>query len=390
MQVFKLCMKIIKKHLPVLSIYVFVFVMVSLIMSANMASEQQKITSFNQRKTNVAFISEEDTPIIDGFKAELGTVANFVEISDTPDALQDALFFRSVSYILRIPEGFTTGFMNGEDVKIQKTVVPDSYSNIYIDLSIDKFFNTARLYVQNIKGISQEELVSNLKNDLAETSRVEVKTNGEKKENNNNLNYFFNYFSYSLLSVIIMGMTTLMLVFNKRDLKMRNGCSPISTTSMNLQFVMANLVFTFAAWLIMILLCMIVNFKSFFSPNTAYLVLNSFVFAFCCASISYLIGNLLKNEEAVSAVCNVIALGFSFISGAFVPQDLLGEQVLKIASFTPSYWFVKANNTIVRLSQFDFTHLKPVLSDMLIIVCFSVAFFAVALVIGKKQRYTGT
>lgn len=380
-------MNIIKKNLPILLIYVFVFIMVSLIMAANMTQDMEKITSFNRSKANIAFICEENSPLIDGFREELSKTANFVELPDETDALQDALFFRSVSYILRAPAGFTESFMNGEDVQLEKTFVPDSVSNTYIDLSIDKYFNTAKLYINSLEGITQEELVSHLKANLAETATVAVKTNGEKTENQTYANYFFNYLSYSLLSVIILGMGALMIVFNNRDLKLRNGCSPLTATSINLQFVLANLTFTFASWVIMILLCLAVNAKNSFNLNTLYFVLNSLVFAFCCAGISYLIGNLVKSPNAVSAVCNVVALGLSFISGAFVPQDLLGGPVLKIASFAPTYWFVKANNAIAGLSRFDYSHLKPVLSDMLIVVCFAVTFFAVALVVGKKRRY---
>ena len=122
--------------------------------------------------------------------------------------------------------------MNGEEVQLEKTIVPDSFSNMYIDLCIDKYFNAARVYVTSLDGITQQELVLHLKADLAETSLVEIKTNGEKKVDNSTANYFYNYLSYSLLSVIILGMSALMLVFNNRDLKLRNGCSPIPATSM--------------------------------------------------------------------------------------------------------------------------------------------------------------
>jgi ABC-2 type transport system permease protein len=380
-------MNIIKKNLGILMIYVVVFLSVSLIMSANMNQDLQKMVAFSPNKSYIAFISEEDSTLIDGFKEELGKIANFVELPDKTEALQDALFFRSVSYILRVPKGFTESFMNGEEVQLEKTIVPDSFSNMYIDLCIDKYFNAARVYVTSLDGITQQELVLHLKADLAETSLVEIKTNGEKKVDNSTANYFYNYLSYSLLSVIILGMSALMLVFNNRDLKLRNGCSPIPATSMNLQFVLGNLVFTFASWFVMILLCFLVNFKNSFNLNTVYFILNSFVFALCCASISYLIGNLIKSPNAASAVCNVVALGLSFISGAFVPQEQLGGSVLKIASLAPTYWFIKANNAIAVLSQFDFSHLKPIFSDMLILACFTVAFFSVALVIGKKRRY---
>lgn len=369
-------------------IYVFIFIGVSMIMSTNMTRELEMITTFNPNKTNIAFISEETSPLIDGFKEELSHIANFIELPDDPNALQDALFFRSVSYILRVPKGFTEGFMNGKNVQLEKTAVPDSFSNTYIDLCIDKYFNTARLYVNTVEGITGQELVEYLKADLTRNAVVTMKTGEKKTESLSNANYFFNYLSYSLLSVIILGMGALMLVFNRRDLKLRNGCSPVSATSMNLQFILANLVFTLGAWALMIGLCLVVNVKYIFSPNMAYFILNSLVFAFCCAGLSYLIGNLLKSSDAIPAVCNVVALGFSFISGAFVPQELLGTTVLKIASLTPAYWFVKANNTIVGLTQFDFPSLKPVLSDMLIVLCFAAAFFAVALVAGKKRRYS--
>lgn len=388
MQVFKLCMQILKKNLPIMLVYVFVFVLVSLIMAANMSKELEMITAFNPSKTNIAFISEETSPLIDGFKEELGHIANFVELPDETDALQDALFFRKVSYILRVPKGFTESFMKGENVQLEKTAVPDSFSNTYIDLCIDKYFNTARLYVNTIEGITEQELGEHLKADMAENTVVTMKTSEKKAADLSNANSFFNYLSYSLLSIIILGMGALMLVFNRRDLKLRNSCSPVSTTSINLQFILANLVFTIGAWAIMIGLCLAVNAKNIFNPNMVYLILNSLVFSFCCAGISYLIGNLLKSGEAIPAVCNVVALGFSFISGAFVPQELLGTTVLKIASLTPAYWFVKANNAIVGLTQFDFPSLKPVLSDMLIVLCFTAAFFAVALVAGKKRRYS--
>ena len=169
------------------------------------------------------FISEDNTPLVNGLKEELGNIANFVELPDKSDDLQDALFFRTVSYILRIPKGFTEGFMNGDDVKTEKTVVPDSFSNAYIDLCIDKYLNTAKLYVESFDGITQEELVSYLKEDLAESAPVDVKSNGHENTNHSYENYFFNYLSYSLLSVIVLGMGALMLVFNNRNIRMKTA-----------------------------------------------------------------------------------------------------------------------------------------------------------------------
>jgi ABC-2 type transport system permease protein len=381
-------MKIIKKNISSMFIYVGIFLAVSLIMSSSIANDQYNENDFTQIKMNISIISEESSPLIDGFKQELGKVANFVELPDETEALQDALYFRSVSYILRIPEGFTESFMHGENVQLEKTIVPNSISNTYIDLSIDKYFNTARLYVQQMKGITQEALVSHLQSDLAVSTSVKLQATGNNTDNHTYANYYFNYLAYTLLSILILGMTALMLVFNDHDLKKRNACSPLSANSANMQFILAALLYTLISWLVMIICCVIFNFKNSFNMNTVYFIINSLIFAICGASISYLIGNLVKGRNAISAISNVVTLGSCFISGVFVPQEFLGGSVLKIASFTPTYWFVKANNRIAELTQFDFSHVEPIISGMLIQVGFALAFFAVALVIGKEKRFS--
>jgi ABC-2 type transport system permease protein len=386
MQVFKLCLKILKKNIPSMLIYLIIFMVVSLIMSSATASDQQKDNIFTTVKSDIVFISEETSPLIDGLKNELGKIANFIEIPDETEALQDALYFRSVSYILRIPKGFTESFISGENVHLEKTTIPNSIGNTYIDLSINKYLNTAKLYIQHMNNITQESLSEYLQSDLAISTSVEMQTNSNYTKKHTLINYFFNYLSYTLISVLILGMSTLMLVFNNNDLKRRNVCSPLSANTVNMQFILATLLFTLVSWLVMVIFCFIFNYRDSFNNNTVYFIVNSFVFAICGASISFLIGNLVKSREAISAVSNVVTLGTSFISGVFVPQEFLGDTVLKIASFTPTYWYVDANNRIAELTQFDITHMEPVLRNMLIQFGFALAFFAIALVIAKHNR----
>lgn len=387
MQVFKLCLKILKKNLPLMLMYIGIFLTISLLMSSATESDQSKNDLFIQAKADAAFISEEQSVLIDGFKEELEKTVNFIELSDETEALQDALYFREVSYILRIPKGFTESLMTGGDVQIEKTVVPDSYSDRYIDIAVNKYFNAAKLYIAQVKGITQEQLAKNLKSDLSEETKVELKAISVETSKSSGSNYFFNYLAYTLLAVIILGMSSLMVVYNNHDLKRRNACSPISANRSNIQFVLAVLLFTVLSWLVMVLIYFVFHFKDSLNINTLYFLLNSIIFAICAASISYLIGNLIRSREAISAVNNVVTLGLSFISGVFVPQMLLGSSVLKVARFTPTFWYVRANNIIDELVRFDYAQVKPVLSCMLIELGFALAFFAVALVIAKKKRF---
>jgi len=388
MPVFKLCLKILKKQLPIMLVYLIVFLVISLLMSSFITKEQQRQdTLFTQAKSDIAFISEENTPLVKGFKQELGRVANFVELPDETEALQDALYFRKVTYILRVPEGFTESFMQGENAQLEKTAVPDSVSSTYLDLFIEQYFNTARLYVQQMENISQESLIQHLRYDLAAGASVELKTTGDQPLNHNFANYYFNYLAFSLLSVLILGMASLFLVFYDSDLLKRNACAPLSPSSVNLQFILAIMVFAVASWLVMVAFCLMFNFKNSWNLNTLFFVINSLVFALCGTGISFLIGNLVKSHHAIHAVNDVVTLGLCFISGVFVPMELIGDFVLKLASFTPTYWFVKANNRIAELTQFDFANLEPIFTSMLIQTGFALAFFAAAMLINKKRRF---
>ncbi len=387
MPVYKLCMKITKRNIPSLLIYIIVFLVVSSIMSSTAVKSIKEQVEFSRVKTNIAFISEEESPLVEGLKEELSKIADFVDLPDETEALQDALFFRKIVYILRIPQGFTRGFMNGENVALEKTIVPDSYSNAYIDLAIDKYLNTAKLYVQHMDNITQEELVSYIKKNLSEETKVEIPPS-EIKADLDYRNYFFNYLGYSLLSILILGMSALMLSYNDRDLKRKLACAPLSETTVNLQFILANLTFALVSWLIMIILCLIIDAKIIFTLNTFYFIISSLVFAFCGSGMGFLIGSVAKGSEAISAISNVVVLGSCFLSGVFVPAELLGSTALKIASFTPTYWYVKANNQIAQLTHFDFNYIKPVLSDISIVFCFGLAFFALSLVIRKNRRFS--
>ncbi|NLM53211.1 MAG: ABC transporter permease [Firmicutes bacterium] len=383
MQVFKLCLKILQKNIPSMLIYVIIFTAITIMMSTNTAKEQSDLL-FTDSKINLAFIAEEDTPLVRGLKGELAKRANFVQLPDEKEALQDALYFRKVSYILRIPKGFSANFMAGDNVQLEKTVVPNSFSNAYLDLSIEQYLNSARLYVEQLN-LPQEELVQYLEKDLARTAIVEL-AKGAQPAKRIFANHFFNFLAYTLLATLIQGMSSLMLIFHNLDLKQRNACSPLSTAAFNKQLFLSVLFFTVAAWAIMVTICLLFTLRDGFNLNTAYFLLNSFVFAVCGATISYLIGLVVKNATVIPAVCNVITLGLSFVSGVFVPMELLGDSVLKIASFTPTYWYVAANNHLASLTQFNLTTLQPFFYSLFIQLGFALAFFTMALVLGKSRK----
>ncbi|WP_303866444.1 ABC transporter permease [Acetobacterium wieringae] len=388
MQVYKAFFRIIQKNRGQILIYLVVFMVLALLLSGNYNPPQD--TDFTKVKVNIAFINnDEDSQLVDGLKTYLDENANLVDLPDDTQKLQDALFFRQVEYILRVPAGFTQGLLSGQDVQLEKTTVPDSTSNVYMDLLINKYLNTVKTYTTYTPGLTQEDLTRYVANDLAEQSDVTMLSNGSHSIYAEKSSYYFNYLSYSLFAILILGVCSVMLVFNDTDLKRRNLCSPIRSANMNFQMILGNISFAFLTWLVLISASFVMYGSFMFTTTGLLLLLNSFVFTLAALSISYLIGNLVKSRGAMSAIANVFALGTSFLSGVFVPQELLGNNVLTMASFTPTYWYVKANNEITSAVNFNVDNLQSIFTSMVLVLAFGVAVLAVTLVLIKQRRVEG-
>ncbi len=384
MQVYKAVFKIIEKNLSQIMIYIVVFVTVALGLST--VGTNPTDMDFTESKVSIAFINNDGNALSEGLKDYLSHSANMIDIPDEPDKLQDALFFREVEYIVRVPKNFSKQMMKGEVVHIEKTAVPGTISEVYLDNVINKYVNTAKTYAVNMEGLSDAQLVQFVENDLEQTVEVTMSRQLVEVSKSQRAGNHFNYMAYSLFAVLILGVSVIMLVFNDKDLKNRNLCSPMTLRSMNFQLILGNLSYAVLAWVVMIIPSIILFGSFMFTSKGLLLLLNSFIFTVSALSISFLISILVSGPGAVSAASNVVSLGTSFISGVFVPQELLSDTVLKVASFTPNYWFVKSNITIAGLANITYKTVTPVFYNMLIVLGFAVAALAVALVITKQKR----
>ena len=385
MQVFKVFFKIIKKNLALLSIYMVIFIAIAVLMT--LLSNTAVSKDFTQTKSSVAVINhDKDSELVKGFTAVIAQKSKIVELKDEPEALRDALFFRKAEVILTIPAGFTDAVMSGQKTAIMKMAVPDSMAALYTDLLIDNYLNTARLYVGNVDGISQPMLAKRVAADLFAETQVSVRTTTNGATGDSSMSGFFNASAYSVLAILILGVSAFMLVMNKADLKRRNLCAPISPKSINMQSLLANLVFAATVWAVVVLCALVLFGGRMLTYNGLLFAANLFVFTLVALCLSYLLGSVIKNRNAQNAAANTISLGMSFLSGVFVPQYILSSTVKTIASFTPAYWFVKANNEIGGIVSFTGANLTSIITGYLIQLGFAAGLLALTFVLTTQRR----
>lgn len=388
MQVYKAFFKIIHKNLGQLLIYMIIFVVFAIVLGNS--KQNPNDINFEDTKVNIAFINkDEDTKIVSGLKEYLRKNTNIIEVGKTKEDMQDALYFREVEYIVTIPKGFTKEILNNSDkIYIEKNSRSDSISEVYIDNLINRYLNTVKAYTLSSGNISQSQLVKYVGKDLDYNTKVEVSTYENGYVSNPGCKNYYNYLAYSMFAILILGVTAVMLTFENKDLKMRNLSSALTMRSLNFQLVLGNISYAIVVWIIMILASFIMYKGYMFSMNGILFLVNSFIFTLSALSMGLLISTIVKSRSAMSAAANVVSLGLCFISGVFVPQEYLGKAVISIAKFNPVYWYIKANEEISILVNFNETNVVPIIYNMLIVFGFAAAILAVTLVIMKQRRFS--
>ncbi|HHX10493.1 MAG TPA: ABC transporter permease [Firmicutes bacterium] len=386
MQVFKAYFKVMRGCAMPLVINLSVFVGLA-VLFASVAPDALP-DGFDPVKSPVAVINRDgDGEIAQGLVDYLSQVCRLVQYPDDVDKLQDALFHRMVEYIAIIPEGFSNAFMSGEECAIQKVIVPNSTSSHYVDMSINKFLNTVNLYRQYVKPVSPAGLIAAVIDDLSVDVPVTLETGrGMSEDDRPGHSYYYRYCAYGLLAMVTMGISSIMMAFNRPDLLLRNWASPLPRRSISVQLALGHGVFALGCWAILMLLGLVLHGRALISSGVAGLyALNTLVFAAVCTAIGFVVGNSVKSTGAQAGAVNIIALGMSFLGGVFVPQSAMSKQVLAVGKFLPSYWFVRANDAISGISVFTLERLSPILSSILIQLGFAVAILSVTLLISKDR-----
>ncbi|MGI5971314.1 MAG: ABC transporter permease [Oscillospiraceae bacterium] len=384
MQVFKLYFKIIKRNIPMLLIYICVFVGVSLIYIA--AGQTDKVSEFTESRAPVAFIiRDSDSELIEGLREYVGKKNDIVELPDDDEKLRDALFFSKAEYIVIVPEGFTESFMSGGDAVLYKKSVPGSTAGIYLDMLIDDFLNTASAYLKYLDAEDQSELVLKTSQDLAVKTDVIYAQYGAATTKGTSLSAMFNFTAYPMTIILILGVASFMSVFNEDLKKKRTLCAPVRHSRLSLETLLSNSVFTAVVWAVFLAAAFILAGSELWSAAGLMWSVNLLLAAITGLSISFLVGSVIKNKNAQNAAANTISLGLAFLSGCFVPQSLLSDSVLNVARFFPAYWFVKANDEIGRIKLFNMENLSGVLTCFLIQLGFAAAIICITVVVTRQR-----
>ena len=156
MTVFKTYLKVLNKSkMPVI-----LFTVILIFFAGFNMKTSENSTNFVASKPDILIINEDkEEGITKNLIEYIKENSEIIEIEETEEKINDALFYRDVNYIIYIPEGYRNSFLNGEnpEIKIKST---GDYQASFAEMLLEKYIKTANIYRGSIS--NEEELIEKI------------------------------------------------------------------------------------------------------------------------------------------------------------------------------------------------------------------------------------
>ena len=390
MQVYKTFFKIAKKYTGGCMIYLSVFLILMISMSYLSSTDTEN--KFAASSVKFTVIDEDKSNACKALIDFLSDKHELVEMNsyDT-ETLQDNLYYEEIRYILNIPNGYEENLKNKNyDNLLSHTMKSDSAAGYFFNQDLSSYINNLRLNIE--AGYTFDEALKETANTIKD-AKTDVETNEFEETNknaNNQIFYFFQYYAYIAISVLIIGITPILISFHKQDLDARITCSSYSKIKQTAEIGFGCVTYAVGLWIILLLCSVIVYGPSQALSSSGLLcMLNSFVYTIIIIAITLLVGSFNLNSATLSLVSNVLSLGTSFLCGVFVPLWLLSDKVIAFSKFLPAYWYISSNNMISGFTG-EAINMNTYWHNLFIQILFAVAIFSIYLVVNmnkKSKRY---
>lgn len=378
MTVFKTFLKVLNKNKFVVILYTIILLVFG---GINMQTSDNS-TNFVASKPDVLIINnDEDVGITKNLTNYIEKNTNIIEVKDDEEAINDALFYRDVNYIVYIPKNYRQDVLDGKNPEIEIKSTGD-HSGSYAEMILSRYIKVQNIYAKEIE--NENELIEKINETLSEEVEIQ-KTTTLDTNSLSKATFYYNFANYSILAGTVYVICLVLSSFREEKVRKRTIVSSMSYKKHNRILLLANGLFATGLWLLYVILSFVFVGDIIFSTQGIIYIINSFVFTICALTIAFLIGTIVNNKNAINGIVNVVALGSSFLCGAFVPMEWLPDVVLKIAHILPSYYYISNNEIVANLETVNFETMKPILTNMGIMLIFGVAFIIITNVLSKRK-----
>lgn len=377
MTTFKTFLKIVQKNLWLIIMYTVMLVLFTAINSS--AGKGQM--DFSATKPNIVVYNRDDSNLSETFVEYIKQNAEVKEVSEEGDALNDALYYSDIDYVVYIEKGFGEKIAKGEDPEVE-VKSNGSYDSYLSGVITSRFVKVAKSFAPS----PEAGIALRTKTLLENETKVELNTTLDTK-GLSSAEFFYNFMNYSILAGLVFAISYATIGFRRRMVKKRLNVSSTGYKKINRELLVCNAILaTIMLSIYTILGIIVLGPNLVFSTNGLLMVLNSVVLMIFAVSFAFMLTNLVEKNNALLAIINIVSIGSSFMCGVFVPSEWMPDIVNAIAHILPSFYYVDNNRIFSTLEKFDGEHLAPVFINFGIMIAFTVVTIIINNIVTKKKQ----
>lgn len=370
MTVFKYFLKIAWQYKMNIVVYTVIFFVLSILMTSQMIQE----TTFGSTKINIIVtLPKESSVLTDHLIEYLDNTHNITISTDSKEELKEKVYTGMFDAAIIMEEPLETILDEEQNLLNVITNAQSSVSSL-LEVELNQYFLFAKTQYQATNKVNIEMLDKIMNTH----SQVTVISNSENNSKdlwlNNWSTFYFKFLSYVLVSIFISFFGILIANFEEDGVKTRIQLGAISLVKVNLLKLLGSAVVTIIIGIIFIAGAILMQPNLINNQNFYHHLLIMSISMLTILSLTYLCVIIAKsNKNVLPGLSLTIGLGLSFISGVFVPLEIINENVLKIAKLFPVYYITKAHEAILINQNYA--------QYVIILLSFAIFYFILALTV---------
>jgi len=378
MTVFKGFVLIAKRNVSLFVTYLVIFAVINLVVM--LPAPDEPGNSAENAGMSIGVVDLDQSQLSRGLIQYLSGSHRITELADNKALLQERLVYRDVVYILTIPAGFEQSMPDVPALDV--TRVCDVQQARYVDQMIHWYLTGIKTL--STAGYGTSDIVRLLDSCADVEAGVTIIDSGGVRTQFSP--YFVQYITmpYVIIAITCYTLGSITMEFYKADILRRLRASAVSPLRRNIEFLAGYMVFGLVIWLFFNLIPLVLYYRQLTAePLYPWLLVNSLALVLTALSMTAILGLLIRRQEVLTPVVNLLTLSMSFLCGVFVELDVLSDKLTAFSRFLPVYWYETVVNILASRRFLTPADRVDLINGIGLQLLFAAVFLSLSLVLGR-------
>lgn len=353
-------------------IVTFLFFGIALLFAQNQSADV-----FETSSMDIKIVNQADSEIADGLIDHLSTDNNVDVVNDYDrNQIVEEIYLLEIDGAVVIDENIESKFVNGAST-VEILTDPRAGGSVHLNNEVSKYFRFLNADYNYTGTVDTGNTLSTLESGI--TVKIADPADAAEASDFEGMKFYTNFAGYIIMLLLLLFIGNIMSEFNQPELRDRVRVSPMKTISYTTQIIGAQSIMGIFSVLILFFGGIFIRWDSLSGVPLDKMFVALLLISLFTLSLQFVISSLTTNKFLINGIANFISIGMAFLSGIFIPEEVLGETVQNISQFLPLYHFTQI------YAEPDITWSESII-HVIILILFIVAMLIIGIIFENKRK----